>query len=147
MTGCPGSPGSPALPAHVRRMWDADRASQALGMRLVSVAPGRAVVSMEVRPDFCNGHGIGHGGLTFALADSAFAFACNSHGPVRVAAGAEIRFRSPVHEGELLVATAAERSRDDVTGRGVYDVEVRAGDPSADRVVATFIGRSAPLPG
>ena len=129
-------------PDHVRRMWDADRASQALGMRLESVSAGRAVVSMPVRADFCNGHGIGHGGLTFALADSAFAFACNSHGPVTVAAGAEVRFRSPAREGETLVATAIERSRDG-TGRGVYDVEVRAGD----RVVATFVGRSAPLPG
>ena len=131
-----------AWPDHVRRMWDSDRASQALGMRLESVSAGRAVVSMPVRADFCNGHGIGHGGLTFTLADSAFAFACNSHGPVTVAAGAEVRFRSPVHEGETLVATAVERSRDE-SGRGVYDVEVRAGD----RVVATFVGRSARLPG
>ena len=129
-------------PDHVRRMWDSDRASQALGMRLESVSAGRAVVSMPVRADFCNGHGIGHGGLIFTLADSAFAFACNSHGPVTVAAGAEVRFRSPVREGETLVATAVERSRDE-SGRGVYDVEVRAGD----RVVATFVGRSAPLPG
>jgi len=134
------------LPDHVRRMWDEDRASRSLGMRLESVAPGRAVVSMPVRADHCNGHGIGHGGLTFTLADSAFAFACNSHGPVTVAAGAEVRFRSPVHEGEVLVARAVERSRD-ASGRGVYDVEVRAGDPPDDRVVATFVGRSAPLPG
>lgn len=129
----------PAWPPHVQQMWDNDRASQSLGMRLVEVGPGRAVVEMAVREDFCNGFGIGHGGLTFTVADSAFAFACNSHGPVTVAAGAEVRFTAPVRAGDLLVATAVERSR--VGGRGSYDVEVRAGG----RVVATFVGRSAEL--
>lgn len=126
-------------PPHIEQMWANDRASQSLGMTLLEVAPGRAVVEMTVRPDFCNGFGIGHGGLTFTLADSAFAFACNSHGPLTVAAGAEVRFTAPVRVGDVLVATAVERER--AGGRGTYDVEVRAGD----RVVATFVGRAAEL--
>ncbi len=127
------------LPDHVRRMWDDDRASQALGMTLVSVAPGRAEMSMAVRDDMANGHGIGHGGLTFALADSTFAFACNSHGPVTVAHSASIRFHAPVHVGDVLTSVAVERSR--AERRGVYDVEVRAGD----RLVATFEGHATEL--
>lgn len=130
---------SPGWPDHIQRMWDNDRASQSLGMSLVEVGPGRAVVEMKVRPEFCNGFDIGHGGLTFTVADSAFAFACNSHGPLTVAAGAEVRFTAPVHAGDVLVATAVERDRDG--RRGTYDVEVRAGE----RVVATFVGRSAQL--
>ena len=117
-------------------MWAGDRASQALGMELIEVGPGRATLGMPVREDMVNGHGIGHGGLTFALADSAFAFACNSYGPVTVAAGAEIRFLEPTRVGDELVATAVERSR---VGRdGVYDVTVRAGEST----VATFVGWS-----
>jgi acyl-CoA thioesterase len=117
-------------------MWAGDRASQALGMELLEVGPGRAVLRMIVREDMVNGHAIGHGGLTFALADSAFAFACNSYGPTAVAAGAEIRFHRPTRLGDVLVATAVERARD---GRdGVYDVTVHVGDT----VVATFVGRS-----
>lgn len=128
-------------PESVVRMWADDRASRELGMELLAVGPGRATVSMRVREDMVNGHEIGHGGLTFALADSAFACACNSHGPVTVAAGATIRFRSPVRLGELLVASAVERSREGA--RGAYDVEVRAGE----RLVAEFEGRSATLGG
>ncbi len=117
-------------------MWADDRASQALGMEIVEVGPGRATLRMSVREDMVNGHGIGHGGLTFALADSAFAFACNSYGRTTVAAAAEIRFRRPTRLGDELVADAVERSRD---GRdGVYDVTVRAGDEA----VAIFVGRS-----
>jgi acyl-CoA thioesterase len=122
-------------------MWAGDRASQALGMELVEVCPGLAVLRMTVRSDMVNGHGIGHGGLTFALADSAFAFACNSYDRVTVAKGAEIRFRAPTYAGEVLTARAVERSRDE--REGVYDVEVRAGD----RLVATFVGRSHELGG
>jgi acyl-CoA thioesterase len=122
-------------------MWAGDAASQALGMELVEVGPGFAVLRMTVRADMVNGHGIGHGGLTFALADSAFAFACNSGGRTTVAKGAEIRFRSPTRAGEVLTARAVERSRGD--REGVYDVEVRAGD----RLVATFVGRSHELGG
>ena len=122
-------------------MWADDRASRALGMELREVTPGRAVLAMTVRDDMVNGHAIGHGGLTFTLADSAFAFACNSYNRRTVAAGAEIRFRAPTRLGDALVATAEERARD---GRdGVYDVIVRAGDT----VVAEFTGRSREIGG
>jgi len=122
-------------------MWAGDRASRALGMEIVEVGPGRATLRMVVTDDMVNGHGIGHGGLTFALADSAFAFACNSYDRVTVAAGAEIAFRAPTRLGDELVATAVERSRD---GRdGVYDVTVRTGETT----VATFVGRSRELGG
>jgi acyl-CoA thioesterase len=122
-------------------MWAGDRASQALGMTVDDVGPGRATVSMVVRDDMGNGHAIGHGGMTFALADSAFAFACNSYNRSTVAAGAEIRFRRPTYLGDRLVATATERTRE---GRdGVYDVQVTSGD----EVVATFTGRSKEIGG
>ncbi|HEX6149399.1 hydroxyphenylacetyl-CoA thioesterase PaaI [Nocardioides sp.] len=122
-------------------MWAEDRASQALGMELAAVGPGRAVLTMTVREDMVNGHAIGHGGLTFALADSAFAFACNSYNRRTVAAGAEIRFRRPTRLGDELVATATERA---VDGRdGVYDVTVTVGDD----VVAEFVGRSREIGG
>lgn len=122
-------------------MWAGDRASQALGMQLLEVGPGRATLRMTVREDMVNGHGTGHGGLTFALADSAFAFACNSYNRRTVAAGAEIRFRAPTRAGDVLVATAVERDR---TGRdGTYDVTVTAGEV----VVATFVGRAREVAG
>ena len=122
-------------------MWADDRASQGLGMTLDAVGPGTATVSMTLAEDMVNGHAIGHGGFTFTLADSAFAFACNSYNRSTVAAGAEIRFRRPTHLGDRLVATATERSRD---GRdGVYDVLVTVGD----EVVAVFVGRSKEIGG
>jgi acyl-CoA thioesterase len=122
-------------------MWAGDRASRGLGMELVSVEPGRAVLRMPVREDMVNGHGIGHGGLTFTLADSAFAFACNSYNRSTVAASCEIRFLAPTRLGDVLVAEATERSRE---GRdGVYDVTVR----SEDAVVAEFVGRSKEIRG
>ena len=118
-------------------MWARDRASRELGMALEEVRPGYARVRMRVRADMLNGHGSCHGGLIFALADSAFAFACNSHGLVTVASGCTIEFLSPAGEGDELVAVADERSRQ---GRhGVYDVDVRRADGG---VVATFRGRS-----
>ena len=127
--------------ASADHMWAADRASAALGMRLVEVAPGCAVVAMTVREDMVNGHAIGHGGYTFTLADSAFAFACNSYNRATVAAGCEIRFRRPTHLGDRLVATATERERD---GRdGVYDVLVTVDDDA----VAFFTGRSREIGG
>lgn len=122
-------------------MWAGDRASQALGMELREVVPGRAVVAMAVRADMVNGHDIGHGGLTFALADSAFAFACNSYNRRTVAAGADIRFLAPTRLGDVLVATAVERTR---AGRsGLYDVTVTVGRT----VVAEFTGRSKEIGG
>jgi acyl-CoA thioesterase len=122
-------------------MWAEDAASRGLGMELVDVAPGRATVRMTVRPDMVNGHAIGHGGLTFTLADSAFAFACNSYNRTTVAASCEIRFVAPTRLGDVLVAEAVERSRE---GRhGVYDVTVRCGQT----VVAEFVGRSQEVRG
>jgi len=122
-------------------MWAGDRASQALGMSLDAVGPGTATLSMTVRDDMVNGHSIGHGGLTFTLADSAFAFACNSYNRVTVAASAEIRFLRPTRLGDRLVATATERERHDRDG--VYDVLVTVGD----EVVAVFTGRSKEIGG
>ena len=122
-------------------MWSGDRASQGLGMSLDAVGPGTATLSMTVREDMVNGHAIGHGGYTFTLADSAFAFACNSYNRATVAAGAEIRFRRPTHLGDRMVAQATERERH---GRdGVYDVLVTVGDA----VVAVFVGRSKEIEG
>jgi acyl-CoA thioesterase len=122
-------------------MWAGDRASRELGMSLDEVGPGTATVSMTLTESMVNGHAIGHGGYTFTLADSAFAFACNSYNRSTVAAGAEIRFRRPTHLGDRLVATATERSRE---GRdGVYDVLVTV----EDEVVAVFVGRSKEIGG
>jgi acyl-CoA thioesterase len=122
-------------------MWAEDHASQALRMTVDQVGPGTATLRMTVRRDMVNGHGVGHGGFTFALADSAFAFACNSHNRRTVAAGAEVRFRAPVRLGDVLVARAVERTRDD--RGGVYDVTVTVGET----VVATFVGHARQIGG
>ena len=122
-------------------MWAGDRTSQSLGMELHEVLPGQATLRMTLREDMVNGHDIGHGGVTFTLADSAFAFACNSYNRRTVAAGAEIVFLAPTRQGDVLTATATERERE---GRdGVYDVVVTAGGA----VVATFVGRSKEIDG
>ena len=123
------------------RMWASDSASQLLGMHLDEIAPGRAVLGMRVTVAMINGHGICHGGYIFTLADSAFAFACNTYGQTVVAAGADVNFMSPARLGDELVAVAAERSR---RGRsGVYDVTVT--EAVEGRVVAEFRGRSRAL--
>ncbi|WCN05546.1 hydroxyphenylacetyl-CoA thioesterase PaaI [Streptomyces sp. M92] len=117
-------------------MFCADEASRRLGIELVEHGEGTAVLRMAVTPSMVNGHGIAHGGYLFLLADTAFACACNSHGPVTVAAGADIVFVAPAREGDVLVARAEERAR---FGRsGVYDVTVRRGA----EVIAEFRGRS-----
>lgn len=117
-------------------MFRADQASAGLGMELVAVGDGSAVVQMTIRRPMLNGHGIAHGGYVFMLADTAFACACNSRGEVTVAAGADISFIAQVREGDVLVATATERVS---FGRsGIYDVTVRRGED----VVAEFRGRS-----
>jgi acyl-CoA thioesterase len=117
-------------------MWEGDAASQALGMRIVTVGPGTATLEMPVREDMVNGHGTGHGGFTFSLADSAFAFACNSYNRRTVAFRCEITYLAPTRLGDVLTATAVERER---AGRdGTYDVTV--GNRSG--VVATFVGKS-----
>ena len=122
-------------------MWADDAASQRLGMRIDSVGSGRATLSMRVRDDMTNGHGMAHGGFIFALADSAFAFACNSHNVRAVAQACDIVFVLPAHDGDLLVATALERH---LSGRtGIYDIRVTRGDD----VVAEFRGRSRTIGG
>ena len=124
-------------------MWAADAASAALGMRLDDAGPGTARVSMVVRPDMVNGHDLCHGGLIATLADSAFALACNSHGPVTVAAGFSIELLAPARLGQTLHAEAREVS---LRGRsGIYDVTVRVDDPDAGEVIAEFRGRSRTL--
>ena len=117
-------------------MYAADRASQHLGITISDVGPGRATARMTVTETMVNGHGLCHGGLVFTLADTAFAFACNTHGTVTVAAGADVVFVAPARLGDELVAVAAERQRGRRTG--IYDVTVRRGD----EVVAEFRGRS-----
>ncbi|WP_374455690.1 hydroxyphenylacetyl-CoA thioesterase PaaI [Nocardioides sp.] len=125
--------------AAARAMWAADAASAALGMRLEDLGEGSAVVSMRVRDDMVNGHDLCHGGLIASLADSAFALACNSHGPVTVAAGFTIDLLEPARLGQVLKAHAQEVA---LRGRsGLYDVTVRAGDT----VIAEFRGRSRSL--
>ena len=119
----------------VQQLYSRDVASQSLGIALAETGPGRATVTMTVTPPMVQGHGTCHGGYLFLLADTAFAFACNSERP-SVAAGADVEFLAPVHQGDDLVATAerrVERGR-----RGVYDVTVRRGD----EVVVEFRGRS-----
>ena len=128
-------------------MWSGDAASKALGMQIVSVGPGTATLSMTVREDMINGWDLCHGGLIASLADSAFAFACNSYGTVTVASGFDVTLLESARLGDELVAVAVERAR---RGRsGLYDVTVtRASD---DTVIAEFRGRSRstgdPIPG
>jgi acyl-CoA thioesterase len=126
--------------AEVARLFDADRASQALGIEIIDVAPGRVQIAMTVRPDMVNGHGMCHGGIVFAFADSAFAFACNSRGDPMVAAGASIEFLAPTPRGERVLATAAEVTRG--VRHGIYDVAVTN---AAGTVLAQFRGRCARL--
>ncbi|MFC6636357.1 hydroxyphenylacetyl-CoA thioesterase PaaI [Sulfitobacter sp. JBTF-M27] len=123
-------------------MFANDVASPGLGMKIESVGPGRAVMTMTVRPDMLNGHHICHGGFIFTLADSAFAFACNTYNQNTVAQQNQITYLAPGKEGETLTATAQEVSR---TGRsGVYDVTVSGED---GRTVALFRGLSRSVKG
>jgi acyl-CoA thioesterase len=122
-------------------MWQDDQASQGLGMAIVDIKAGQATLSMTIRPDMVNGHGIAHGGFIFTLADSAFAFACNSRNERAVAAQGSITFIRPGKLGDHLIATAREVSR---SGRsGLYDVRVAAGDV----VIAEFRGHSRTIGG
>ena len=122
-------------------MWKEDDASGALGMKIVEIGPGSATLTMTVRPEMVNGQRIAHGGFIFTLADSAFAFACNSHNERAVAAQGSITFIKPGKLGDVLVASAREISRN---GRsGIYDVRVTAGDD----VIAEFRGHSRTIAG
>ena len=124
-------------------MWAADAASSMLGMQLLEVGGGSARVSMVVRPDMVNGHDLCHGGVIASLADSAFALACNSYGPVTVAAGFSVDFLVAARLGQTLYADAREVSRR--ARSGIYDVTVRADDQAAGEVIAEFRGRSRTL--
>jgi acyl-CoA thioesterase len=120
-----------------RTMYERDPASQQLGMTLDEIRPGYARMSMRVRGDMLNGHGTCHGGYIFMLADSAFAFACNSHNFNTVGAGCSIDYLSPGREGELLTAEAVEQALSGKTG--VYDIVVTNEE---GRKVALFRGKS-----
>ena len=123
-------------------MYARDTASKALGMRVVRIEPGFAELTMTVRPDMLNGHAICHGGFIFTLADSAFAYACNSYNLNTVASGCAIDFIAPAREGDVLTARARERQ---LAGRtGVYDVEVAN---ERNEVVALFRGKSYRIKG
>jgi acyl-CoA thioesterase len=123
-------------------MWSDDRASAWFGMEILSVDEGTATLAMTLQPHQCNGHGIGHGGVTFSLADSAFAFACNSRNQVTVAQHNTITFLAPTRAGDRLTATAREISR---AGRsGLYDVTVTNQDGVT---VAEFRGASRTIKG
>ncbi len=118
-------------------MYSRDRASQALGMTLDEIRPGYARMSMPVREDMLNGHQSCHGGFIFSLADSAFAFACNSHNFNTVGAGCSIDYLAPGRLGDVLTAEAVEQALAGKTG--VYDIEVRNQDR---RTLALFRGKS-----
>ncbi|MPR08188.1 hydroxyphenylacetyl-CoA thioesterase PaaI [Microvirga tunisiensis] len=123
-------------------MWAEDQASQGLGMAVERVSPGEAVISMTIRADMTNGHGICHGGFIFTLADSAFAFACNTYNQRTVAQHCTVTFLQPGRRGDTLTAHAVERNR---SGRsGIYDVTVRDGK---GEVVAEFRGHSRTIAG
>nr|WP_239096236.1 hydroxyphenylacetyl-CoA thioesterase PaaI [Streptomyces sp. SID11385] len=125
-------------------MWARDAASRGLGMELLSSGDGSARVRMKITGAMVNGHGVAHGGFLFTLADTAFAVACNSRGPVTVGAGADIDFVAPAFEGDVLVAEARERTR---FGRsGLYDVRIEREDPQ-HTVVVEFRGRSRVIRG
>ena len=126
----------------VNAMWSRDQAAQALGMEIRQVLAGSATLRMRVRKDMVNGHQICHGVLIFTLADTAFAYACNSYNQNTVASACHIDFLAPGREGDVLEAVAIERSS---AGRtGVYDVEVRVVDGHA---VALFRGKSHRIKG
>ncbi len=128
--------------ATAEAMYARDRTAQALGMRIVNVGPGTALLSMKVGPDMVNGHHICHGGMIFTLADTAFAYACNSYNKNTVASACHIDFLAPAREGDLLEAEAQERS---ASGRtGVYDITVRT---AGGQVVALFRGKSYRISG
>jgi len=128
--------------ASAQAMWARDHATQGLGMSIDRMAPGQAVISMPVRQDMLNGHGMCHGGYIFMLADSAFAFACNSHNQRAVADSAAIEFIAAAQRGDVLTAECSEQSRG---GRsGLYDTRVT---DQNGRLIALFRGRSATIRG
>ena len=146
----PRSPGASATPPTPQEVADLvregmlqnDRASRALGMQVLAVGPGSAIMSMAVREDMLNGHDICHGGFMATLADSTFAFACNSYNELTVASGFAVDFLAPARVGDVLTARCTEVSK---AGRtGVYDVELS--NQRGERV-AVFRGRSYTVKG
>ncbi|MCY1400926.1 Acyl-coenzyme A thioesterase PaaI [compost metagenome] len=123
--------------ACAQEMFERDQASRRMGMNLLSAGPGRSSVSMRVREDMIQGHGTCHGGYLFALADSAFAFACNSYNDATVAIGCSIDYVAPARQGDLLTATASEQSRSGRTGN--YDVRI---ENQHGQLIALFHGKS-----
>ena len=128
--------------ATAKNMYARDHATQALGIKIVEVSAGHASMQMTVRHDMLNGHQTCHGGFIFTLADSAFAFACNSYNIQAVAAGCSIEFLAPAFENDQLVASAAEQSRSGKTG--IYDVVVVNQD---SKKIALFRGKSHQIKG
>jgi acyl-CoA thioesterase len=123
--------------ATAEAMFSRDRAAQALGIKIVRVQPGASLLTMTVRSDMVNGHHICHGGMIFSLADTAFAYACNSYNKNTVASACHIDFLAPAKEGETLEAEAVEQS---ASGRtGVYDITVRN---NHGKTIALFRGKS-----
>lgn len=123
-----------------RQLLAGDAATRALGISVSDVGPGRATATMTVTPAMVQGHGTCHGGYLFLLADTAFAFACNTRGAAAVASGADVGFLAPAREGDVLVAAARERV---LRGRnGIFDVTVRR----SDEILCEFRGRSRTLP-
>jgi acyl-CoA thioesterase len=132
----------PPIEAVAAAMWAEDRASRGLGMELLEVGPGRAVLAMRITETMVNGHGIAHGGFIFTLADSAFAFACNWTGERTVAAHCQITYLRPARLGQRLVAEGIETFRE---GRnGITDVRVRTED---GETIAMFRGHSRTIGG
>jgi acyl-CoA thioesterase len=141
--GLPATPEAQSLAERaVAALFERDRASQSLGLRILEVRPGRVRVAMAVRADMVNGHGLCHGGLVFTLADSAFAFACNSYDESTVAAAASIDYLAAARAGDELTAEAAElwRSR----RNGLYEITVS--NQRGERI-ALFRGRSYRIDG
>jgi acyl-CoA thioesterase len=138
----PHPPGQQVAEEVAEAMWRRDHASRDLHMSIVSISPGSATLTMPVRRTMLNGHGICHGGYIFTLADSAFAYACNSHNHNTVAAGCSIEYLQPAREGDLLIASAVERH---FSGRtGIYDIAVTN---QAHETIAFFRGKSTRIRG
>lgn len=123
-------------------LWPEDHAARAMGMELVEIGPGTARLRMTVRQDMGNCHGICHGGYIFAVADTAFAYACNSYNHRAVASGVDINFVTPAHLGDIL--TADGRARQQGGRSGIYDIEVTNQD---GKLIALFRGRSSRIKG
>lgn len=118
-------------------MWENDSAARLLGIEVEVSGPGQAVATFKVRPDMMNGHGVCHGGYLFTLADTAFAFACNTYNKVTLASSTSIDFLRPAKLGDTIVATAMEFHRGGRTG--FYDVVLQN---QQGQDIAAFRGRS-----